>query len=71
MVKLAEALKAFMKIVITYQRDKLFKLNFAVTYKCDSRCRMCDMRNVILKTLTPRDWVEIVLIVWRYADRGW
>jgi MoaA/NifB/PqqE/SkfB family radical SAM enzyme len=43
MVKLAEALKAFMKIVITYQRDKLFKLNFAVTYKCNSRCRMCNI----------------------------
>lgn len=43
MVKLAEAFKAFMKIATTYQRGKLFKLNFAVTYKCNSRCKMCNI----------------------------
>lgn len=43
MVELAEALKAFMKMATTYQRGKLFKLNFAVTYKCNSRCRMCNI----------------------------
>lgn len=43
MVKLAEALKAFTKIITTSQRGKLFKLNFAITYKCNSRCRMCNI----------------------------
>jgi len=43
MVKLDEALKAFVKIITAYERRKLFKLNFAITYKCNLRCRMCNI----------------------------
>ncbi|HVP26906.1 MAG TPA: radical SAM protein [Candidatus Bathyarchaeia archaeon] len=42
MAALAEALKAFTGIFANYHGGKLFKLNFAVTYRCNSRCSMCN-----------------------------
>ncbi|NWF87663.1 radical SAM protein [Candidatus Bathyarchaeota archaeon] len=49
MSKLIEALSAFTKIMAAYHRDKLFKLNFAVTYKCNSRCKMCNIWKYTIK----------------------
>jgi MoaA/NifB/PqqE/SkfB family radical SAM enzyme len=42
MAELAEMFKAFTGIFANYHVGKLFKLNFAVTYRCNSRCSMCN-----------------------------
>lgn len=50
MAKLAEAFKAFTKIITTYQKGQLFKVNFAITYKCNSRCQMCNIWKRYIKS---------------------
>lgn len=42
MNELTESFRAFTKIITTRLKGKLFKLNFAITYKCNSRCKMCN-----------------------------
>lgn len=71
MVKLAEALKAFTKIVTISQRGKLFKLNFAVTYKCNSRCRICNIwKRYIQNPKMAQEELEIKEIHQIFKDFG-
>jgi len=60
MFKLAEAFKAYTKVITAYQRRELFKINFAVTYKCSSRCKMCNVwKRYIEKPHMAKEELEI------------
>jgi MoaA/NifB/PqqE/SkfB family radical SAM enzyme len=60
MTRFPEAIKAFTKIVTAYHRGELFKMNFAITYKCNSRCKMCNIwRRYIENPQMIKDELEI------------
>ena len=42
MTELTKATRAFAEIFVRYQGGRLFKLNFAVTYRCNSQCCICN-----------------------------
>lgn len=75
MIRLTEAFRSFTKIFALYLRGKIFKLNFAVTYKCNSHCKMCN----VWKRYVDKPWLaskelkigEVALIFQKFQELAW
>jgi MoaA/NifB/PqqE/SkfB family radical SAM enzyme len=75
MIKSIEASHSFTKIVASCLRGKVFKLNFAVTYKCNSHCKMCN----VWKRYVDKPWMaskelkieEIDLLFQKFQGLVW
>lgn len=68
-------LKAFININIENIRGLLFKLNFAVTYKCNHKCRICNIWRIYSespdKIKDELDFYEIERIFQKYKQLVW
>lgn len=75
MIRLTEAFRSFTEILVSYLRGEIFKLNFAVTYKCNSHCKMCNAwrRYVDKPWLVSKELKveEIALIFQKFQKLAW